>query len=529
LTVRYFDFPFSFYYFTHIMTIPTIFEKSTGGRRGVSLPKCDVPRGNVNNDNNGNVAIPPRFMRSSPPRLCELSELDVVRHFTALSRQNYGVDTGFYPLGSCTMKYNPKVCERVAALGGFASLHPMAARIAGGRYARGALAVAGHLEELLCRVTGMDAFTLQPLAGAHGELTAMMLIAAYHRKKGNARTEILIPDEAHGTNPASAAAAGYAVRTVPTDPDNGLLDVEKLREAVGDGTAALMMTNPNTLGLFNPRVAEIAELVHSRGALLYCDGANMNAVLGRFRPGDCGFDAMHVNLHKTFAAPHGGGGPGAGPVGVKAFLEPFLPTPRIVRAEYGGRHCGLEPDLRRLSEKYAFALAPDGDYPDSIGQVAPFYGNFAVCLKAYAYMLMMGGKGLLEAGGQAVLNANYVMRSLLGHYDAPYPKTCMHECVLTAARQAAAGVKAVDIAKALIDRGFHPPTVYFPLIVKEALMLEPTETEGKEALDAFIGAMTEIAGLAVTDPQALRAAPVKTPVGRMDEAKAAKNMDVAFL
>jgi len=483
--------------------MPTIFEKSTPGRAGATLPKCDVPV--------ADAAIPDRFRRTSPLNLCELSELDVVRHFTALSRKNFGVDTNFYPLGSCTMKYNPKACERAAGLNGFSSPHPMTAQLPGGhRHTQGALAVIHDLERLLCRVTGMDAFTLQPLAGAHGELTGMMMIAAYHRKRGAAKKEVLIPDEAHGTNPASAAAAGFAVRTVPSDPNTGLLDVGKLREIIGDGTAALMMTNPNTLGLFNPRVAEIAEIVHSRGALLYCDGANMNAVLGKFRPGDCGFDVMHVNLHKTFATPHGGGGPGSGPVGVKAFLEPFLPAPRVVEGS------------DRL-----FALS--NDYPDSIGPVAPFYGNFSVCLKAYAYILMMGGKGLLEAGEQAVLNANYVMRSLMGRYDVPYPKTCMHECVLTAARQAEAGVKAVDIAKGLIDRGFHPPTVYFPLVVKEALMIEPTETEGKEALDAFIGAMAEIAGIAASDPESLHAAPTATPVGRMDETKAARDMDVAFL
>jgi len=485
----------------------TIFEKSTSGRKGVTIPKCDVP------DTAGS-AIPERYRRAQPPNLCELSELDVVRHFTALSRMNFGVDNNFYPLGSCTMKYNPKACERIAALNGFSSIHPMTAQLAGGRqYTQGALAVIRKLEKLLCQVTGMDAFTLQPMAGAHGELTGMMLIAAYHRKKGAAKKEVLIPDEAHGTNPASAAAAGFAIRTVPTDPNTGLLDVDKLREIISGDTAALMMTNPNTLGLFNPRVAEIAEIVHSRGALLYCDGANMNAVMGKFRPGDCGFDVMHVNLHKTFATPHGGGGPGSGPVGVKAFLEPFLPTPRVVK----------------INADADYAIAPNSDYPDSIGPVAPFYGNFSVCVKAYAYILMTGGKGLLEVSEQAVLNANYILRSLTGHYDAPYPKTCMHECVLSASRQAEAGVKAVDVAKALIDRGFHPPTVYFPLIVKEALMIEPTETEGKEALDAFIGAMTEIAQIAASDPKSLHACPVTTRVGRMDETKAAREMNVALL
>ena len=513
----------------------TVFEKSTTGRKGVTLPKCDVPIA-------AGSAVPDRYRRTHPLNLCELSELDVVRHFTALSRMNFGVDNNLYPLGSCTMKYNPKACERIAALSGFSSIHPMTARLAGGRrYTQGALAIVHDLEWLLCRVTGMDAFTLQPLAGAHGELTGMMLIAAYHRKKGAAKKEVLIPDEAHGTNPASAAAAGFTIRTVPTDPNTGLLDVDKLHEIINDGTAALMMTNPNTLGLFNPRIAEIAEIVHSRGALLYCDGANLNAVMGKFRPGDCGFDVMHVNLHKTFATPHGGGGPGSGPVGVKTFLEPFLPTPRVVRvnADTGsvintdvktdtGDGINTTTNMSR-DARLGYALAPDGDYPDSIGQAAPFYGNFSVCVKAYAYMLMTGGKGLLEVSEQAVLNANYVMHSLLERYDAPYPKTCMHECVLSASRQAEAGVKAADIAKALIDRGFHPPTVYFPLIVKEALMIEPTETEGKEALDAFIGAMSEIAGIAASDPKPLHACPVTTPVGRLDETKAAREMDVAAL
>ncbi len=551
----------------YLLIMQLIFEKSTPGRVGVTLPKCDVP----------DVAVPGRYRRTAPLNLCELSEPDVVRHFTALSRMNYGVDTNSYPLGSCTMKYNPKVCERIAGLGGFSSIHPMTAQLAGGyQHTRGALAVIHHLEELLCDVTGMDAFTLQPLAGAHGELTGMMLIAAYHRKRGAVdKNVVLIPDEAHGTNPASAAAAGFAVRTVPTDPNTGILDVERLREEAGDDTAALMMTNPNTLGLFNPRVAEIAEIIHSRGALLYCDGANLNAVMGKFRPGDCGFDVMHVNLHKTFATPHGGGGPGSGPVGVKAFLEPFLPTPRIVRINVDNNICDKFSGSLRFARDDGHWLSPrytsceersdeaiqkhknntdfginnrncinttingdtglsnvftlSGDYPDSIGPVAPFYGNFSVCLKAYAYLLMLGGKGLLEVSEQAVLNANYVMRSLLKYYDAPYPKTCMHECVLSATRQASTGVKAVDIAKGLIDMGFHPPTVYFPLIVREALMIEPTETEGKEALDAFIGAMAEIAGLAVSDPASLRAAPVSTPVGRMDETKAARVMDVAFL
>ncbi|MCL2218309.1 MAG: aminomethyl-transferring glycine dehydrogenase subunit GcvPB [Chitinispirillia bacterium] len=484
-----------------------IFEKSIPGRRGSVPPRNDVP---VDAD------IPENCRRRSPLNLCELSELDVVRHFTGLSKKNYGVDTNFYPLGSCTMKYNPKICEKIAGMDGFAQLHPMLAQLPDGhQYAQGALSVIHRLEELLCKITGMDAFTLQPLAGAHGEFTGLSLIAAYHRKKGNVnKTEVLIPDEAHGTNPSSAAAAGYEVRAVPTDPATGLLDMEAVKAAVSGKTAAVMMTNPNTLGLFNPHIKEIAGIAHSHGALMYYDGANLNAIMGKFRPGDGDFDVVHLNLHKTFATPHGGGGPGSGPVGVKALLEPFLPAPRVVSDN-------------ALNAGNIFLL--NSDYPDSIGKIAPFYGNFSVILKAYAYILMLGGRGLAEVSEQAVLNANYVMHSLKDHYDIPYPKTCMHECVLTAKRQGAFGVRALDIAKGLIDRGIHPPTIYFPLILKEAMMVEPTETESKETLDAFAAAMAEIAKLAETDPESLHRAPVGSPVGRLDEAKAARGMDVAFL
>ena len=470
-----------------------IFEKSIPGRRGVIMPKSDVP----------DAVIPEKYQRKSSLGLCELSELDVVRHFTGLSRKNYGVDTNFYPLGSCTMKYNPKICEKIAALDGFASLHPMLAQLPGCRqHAVGALAVTLSLDNMLCRITGMDAFTLQPMAGAHGEFTGLSIVAAYHRKKGAVnKTEVLIPDEAHGTNPSSAAAAGYEVRSVPTDPATGLLDIEAFKAMISDRTTAVMMTNPNTLGLFNPHIKEIAEIAHSHGALMYYDGANLNAIMGKFRPGDGDFDIVHVNLHKTFATPHGGGGPGAGPVGVKKFLEPFLPWP----------------------------WAADDSTPDSIGPVAPFYGNFAVCLKAYAYISMMGGRGLTAVSEHAVLNANYLMHSLRDYYDIPYFRTCMHEFVLSAKRQEQYGVKAVDIAKGLIDRGIHPPTVYFPLIVREALMAEPTETESKETLDAFIAAMVDIAKVAESDPESLHRAPVTSPVGRLNEAKAAKDMDVAFL
>lgn len=478
-----------------------IFEKSVPDRRGVSLPDSDVP---------GRCAVDQKYRRTTDAALCELSELDVVRHFTALSRRNYGVDTNFYPLGSCTMKYNPKITEKIAQLTGFSALHPLLPQLQrGGMLTQGALAVLYELEHMLCEILGMDAFTVHPMAGAHGELTGMMLIAAYHRDKGNRKTEILIPDEAHGTNPSSAATAGFTVRSVPTNPDTGVLDPAVLESMIGEQTAGIMMTNPNTLGLFNPQIAKIAAMAHRYDAQLYYDGANLNAILGKFRPGDADFDVVHVNLHKTFATPHGGGGPGAGPVGVRKHLEPFLPVPRITKRSDN-----------------TFAL--NYDFPKSIGCIAPFYGNFAVCLKAYAYILMLGGRGLIEASENAVLNANYVMHALKNDYHVPYLKTCMHECVLSAKKQAEHGIHAIDIAKGLIDRGFHPPTIYFPLIVKEALMIEPTETESKETLDAFITAMKEIASAANKIPATLREAPRTTPVGRLDETKAVKDMDICF-
>jgi glycine dehydrogenase subunit 2 len=478
-----------------------IFRKSVSGRKGVSLPVLDVPT---------TVAVEEKYRRKTDADLCELSELDVVRHFTALSRRNYGVDTNFYPLGSCTMKYNPKICEKIAQLEGFCSLHPLLPQLRrGGMLTQGALAVLYELERLLCELTGMDAFTLQPMAGAHGELTGMMLIAAYHRDKGNDKNEVLIPDEAHGTNPSSAAIAGYRVTPVPTNPATGVIDLATLEAMIGPRTAAVMMTNPNTLGIFNSQIGKIADCVHKHDALLYYDGANLNAILGKFRPGDANFDVMHINLHKTFGTPHGGGGPGAGPVGVKKFLEEFLPVSRIVK----------RPD-NTYSLNYNF--------PKSIGYIAPFYGNFGVCLRAYSYILLLGREGLAEVSANAVLNANYVMNCLKNSYDVPFPRTCMHECVVSATRQAKAGISALDIAKRLIDMGFHPPTVYFPLIVREALMIEPTETESKETLDAFVAAMNSIAGEALLNPALLHDAPVTTPVGRLDEVKAARDMDFSF-
>ncbi len=479
-----------------------IFEKCIPGRRGVQLAKSDVP---VQAD------IAARYRRESPLALCELSELDVVRHFTGLSHKNFGVDTNFYPLGSCTMKYNPKFTERIAALEGFAELHPLLPQLRrGGMLTQGALAVIYELEQLLCEICGMDAFTAHPMAGAHGELTGMMIIAAYHRDKGNRKTDVIIPDEAHGTNPSSASIAGYAIRPVATNRETGTLDLDALEQALGEQTAAIMLTNPNTLGVFNGEIEKIAEMAHRYDAMLYYDGANLNAILGRFRPGDGNFDVMHINLHKTFATPHGGGGPGAGPVGVKKSLEPFLPISRIVKREDG-----------------TYAL--DYDYPNSIGYIAPFYGNFGVCLRAYAYILALGGDGLREVSDNAVLNANYIMHSLKDSYAIPYLRTCMHEFVLSAADKAEKGVHALDIAKALIDKGFHPPTVYFPLIVKEALMIEPTETESKETLDAFIAAMREIAQEAETNPDSFARAPETTPISRPDETRAVKAMDFAFL
>jgi glycine dehydrogenase subunit 2 len=479
-----------------------IFQKSIQHRRGVSLPKSDVPV---------EPTIPQAYRRGKDAELVELSELDVVRHFTELSRKNFGLDSGFYPLGSCTMKYNPKVTERVAGFEGFADLHPFLPQLRyGGMLVQGALQVISELERHLCEVAGMDAFTLHPLAGAHGELTGMMLVAAYHRHKGNAhKKDVIIPDEAHGTNPSSAAIAGFTVKSVPTDRTSGMMDLQALERAVGPRTAAIMLTNPNTLGIFNRDIEKVVEIAHRHDAQVYYDGANLNAVLGKFRPGDAGIDVMHINLHKTFATPHGCGGPGSGPVGVRKHLVEFLPISRVVK---------------RPDNTYTL----DYDYPHSIGYIAPFYGNFSICLRAYAYILLLGGEGLIEASENAVLNANYVMSQLKHAYDLPFDKTCMHEFVLSAKKQNEHGVHAMDIAKGLIDEGFHPPTVYFPMIVKEAMMIEPCETESKETLDTFIAAMKHIAQKAIDNPQALLDAPLTTQVCRPDEVKAVKDMDFAF-
>ena len=477
-----------------------IFEKSVQGRRAARAPARTVPMQKL---------INPALLRERPAELPELPEIEVVRHFTNLSRLNYSVDTHFYPLGSCTMKYNPKACEAAAALPGFADLHPLLPQLRrGGLLTQGALRLIYETERRLSEITGMAEFSLQPLAGAHGELAGAMIIAAYHRDRKNNKRRMLIPDSAHGTNPASAALAGFEVLSVPSNKQ-GLMTPEAVRPLIGPDTAGMMMTNPNTLGLFETNIKEISELVHSVDGLMYYDGANFNALLGRCKPSEQGFDVCHLNLHKTFASPHGGGGPGAGPIGVVPSLVPYLPISRVTKNRDG-----------------AYTL--DYDQPKSIGYVAPFYGNFGVIIRTYAYLLLLGREGLREVSNHAVLNANYILEKLRDKLPAPAPGRCMHECVLSAEAFAKKGARALDIAKALIDKGFHPPTMYFPAIVREALMIEPTETETPETLDAFIMAMREILEQAENNPDALRKAPITTPVGRVDEVAAARNPNLTF-
>jgi glycine dehydrogenase subunit 2 len=473
-----------------------IYEESVPGRRGIVLPASDVPAAEP---------LPSELMRMEPAELPEISELDLVRHFTNLSRRNFSVDTHFYPLGSCTMKYNPRVLEDAARL--FEPFHPMMALLPGGEeFCQGSLGLLYDLGQLLADITGMDEVCCQPLAGAQGEMTGIMLIAAWHRSRGNRKRYVLVPDSSHGTNPASAAMAGFEIITVASGPQ-GEMDLELFKEAMNDQVAAVMMTCPNTLGLFNPRIREICDIANSHDALMYYDGANLNAILGRVRPGDIGFDVVHLNLHKTFATPHGGGGPGAGPLGVRRDLVPYLPLPRV-RMDDHGRLC-----LETESEL-------------SIGRCANFFGNFGVLARAYAYITMLGRQGLLRVSEGAVLNANYIRERLKGHYDLPFDFPCMHECVFSASRQLANGIHAIDIAKFLIDRGFHPPTVYFPLNVREAIMIEPTETESRATLDRFVDAMIEAAGLAEENPRALLDAPLTMPVSRLDETRAARELKV---
>ena len=477
-----------------------IYEESTPKRRGVIPPKSGIEC---------QTKVPESLRRKEKAPLPEVSELDVVRHYTNLSRLNYSVDTNFYPLGSCTMKYNPKVNEQVARLDGFTSLHPYLSLVPGGpEKVQGALETIYETEQKLCEITGMKAVTLQPFAGANGEFTGVMLIAAYHKDRGDVkRRRMLIPDSAHGTNPASAMMAGFEITPIPSDP-KGWVDLKALEAALGDDVAGLMLTAPNTVGLFDSNVGKISEMVHKAGGLMYYDGANLNAIMGHARPGDLGFDVVHLNMHKTFSTPHGGGGPGAGAVGVKEQLVPFLPTPRVTKKADGSYEVGV------------------ADSTKSMGHIAPFFGNFCVMLKAYAYMLQLGAEGIREAAGLAVLNANYLKAKLQDTYKFPFQdQICMHECVCTSEWQLEKShVNTLDIAKMLLDRGYHAPTVYFPLIVHEAIMIEPTETESKETLDAFVESMKEIAKITETDPEACHRAPERTPIGRMDEVAAAKNM-----
>jgi glycine dehydrogenase subunit 2 len=479
-----------------------IFELSSPGRVGYSLPEPDV------SVEEARATLPARFARAEPPALPEVSEFDVVRHYSRLSRMNYGVDTHFYPLGSCTMKYNPRLNEDVARLPGFARLHPLTPPAA----AQGALRLMYELAEALAEIAGMDAVSLQPAAGAQGELAGVLMIRAFHAARGEKRIKVLIPDAAHGTNPASTALAGYAVVEVKSDA-NGGVDLVELDHHLGADVAAFMITVPSTLGLFEPRITEITELCHARGVQVYMDGANLNAILGITRPGDLGFDVCHFNLHKTFTTPHGGGGPGAGPVGVKAHLAPFLPTPVVVKESAGG--------------KERFGL--DWKRPQSIGKLQAFWGNFGMLARALSYIRTMGPDGLRAVADNAVLNANYVMKRLEGHYDVAAPGPCMHECVLSARRQKKLGITATDIAKRLLDLGFYAPSTYFPLIVEEALMIEPTETESKETLDAFCDAMIQIAQEAESNPQVIHDAPVTTPVRRLDQTKAAREPNLRWV
>jgi glycine dehydrogenase subunit 2 len=470
-----------------------IYEKSRAGRRAGRIPDPGVEA----------AEVPAELARSRPPRLPELAEPELVRHYTELSTRTFGIDTGFYPLGSCTMKYNPRINERAVGLPGFADLHPHQED----EGAQGALELMWRLQEMLAEVVGLDAVTLQPAAGSQGELTGLTLMRAYFADRGEERTEVIIPDTAHGTNPASVAMAGYTLVRVQTDM-RGNVDVDDLRGKVGEHTAGLMLTNPSTLGLFEERIAEIADIFHSAGALLYYDGANLNAVCGISRPGDMGFDIVHYNLHKTFSQPHGGGGPGGGPVAVRRELEPFLPVPTVAR----------DGDGFRL----------DYDRPKTIGKVRGFGGPFGVFVRAYAFMRMWG-PGLRDMSEAAVLNANYVLARLRDAYELPVDRHCMHEFVVSARNlKREHGITALDVAKRLMDHGFHPPTIYFPLIVPEALMIEPTETETRETLDAFCDAMLAIAQEAADDPQTLKDAPHTRPVLRLDEAAAAKRLLVRY-
>ena len=470
-----------------VLNEPLLWKKGGKGRIGISLPRRDVENYPLDES-----------LAGEGPDFPDLSELDVVRHYTRLSQWNFGVDTGMYPLGSCTMKYNPKINEKMAALPGFAAAHPLLPP----SLSQGALKIMFELEGLLAEITGMDAVSLQPAAGAQGELAGMLVIRAYHKSKNSHRSKILVPDTAHGTNPASAALCAYKPVPIKSN-DKGILSSETIAEVMDEDTAGIMVTNPNTLGFFEENIREIAEIIHSKDGMVYCDGANMNAVMGVVRMGEIGVDVLHLNLHKTFSTPHGGGGPGAGPVCVRSHLEPFLPVPRII----------MENETYSLSE----------DYPNSVGKLHTFYGNFSVMLKAYCYILSMGAENLKKASQLAVLNANYIREMLKGVLHLEYDRPCMHECVFSDELQRADKVTTLDMVKRLIDYGFHPPTVYFPLVVDGAIMIEPTETESKVEIDRFIEAFKAIVDEAKKDPELLHNAPTGTKVKRMNETEAARH------
>ena len=471
-----------------------IFERSREGRGCAILPGLDVPA----------AELPEALRRGKKLHLPQIAEVDISRHYTALMKRTHGVNDGFYPLGSCTMKYNPKINDEMAGLPGFSKIHPLQPA----HTVQGCLKALCMAEELLCEITGMDGMTFQPAAGAHGEFTGLMLIQAYHESRGDQkRTKIIVPDAAHGTNPASASMVGYEVVSIPSNSE-GCVDLEKLRAAVGEDTAGLMLTNPNTVGIFDKNILEITRIIHDAGGLNYYDGANLNAVMGMVRPGDMGFDVIHLNLHKTFSTPHGGGGPGSGPVGCMELLKPFLPVFHQVRE---GDSCQFDTPAQ------------------SIGSVKAFYGNFLVVLRALTYVLTLGAEGIPEASANAMLNANYLMHELAGLYEMAYDGPCMHEFVMSLSKlKKENGVSAMDIAKSLLDHGIHPPTMYFPLIVEEALMVEPTETESKETLDQAAAVFRSIYETALSDPQSLHEAPVRTPIRRPDELGAARNPKLRY-
>ncbi|MDS3837352.1 aminomethyl-transferring glycine dehydrogenase subunit GcvPB [Staphylococcus hominis] len=477
---------------------PLIFERSREGRYAYSLPQSDIKTDSVER------ILDDKFIRKNKAEFPEVAELDLVRHYTELSNKNFGVDSGFYPLGSCTMKYNPKINEKVARISGFAESHPLQEE----EQIQGSLEIIYSLQEELKEITGMDEVTLQPAAGAHGEWTALMIFKAYHIKNGEShRNEVIVPDSAHGTNPASASFAGFKSVTVKSN-ERGEVDIEDLKRVVNENTAAIMLTNPNTLGIFEKNIMEIREIIHEAGGLLYYDGANLNAIMDKVRPGDMGFDAVHLNLHKTFTGPHGGGGPGSGPVGVKKELASYLPKPMVIK----------DGD----TFKY------DNDIENSIGRVKPFYGNFGIYLRAYTYIRTMGAQGLKEVSEAAVLNANYIKARLKDRYEIPYEQYCKHEFVLSGSKQKEYGVRTLDMAKRLLDFGVHPPTIYFPLNVEEGMMIEPTETESKETLDYFIDAMLQIADEVESNPDNVLEAPHTTIIDRLDETTAARKPILKF-